>query len=485
MNVIIFTDINNNYGFGRNLGAYTVASNLREHGISTQVIDFFSYITINDLNKIIDKFINKSTKLICFSNTFFNTKESLYKTNRYERVDLFFGTKHFPHEDSFMQLVVKKIKQKNNDVKFVMGGKKTVLFRDSDLIDYWVIGDGEDSILKIYKEEVKGKLIRGEFSDYSKTKMKWDKTDFLFENESLPIEISRGCPFNCAFCSTPKLSSDVGRKSTEIIKSELLYNYDKFGITRYMIVDLTFNESPEKVREFCGLFRSLPFDIEWSAAGRLDILCKYPWMVDELSSSGLRSLWFGIESLNTNTLKVIDKSVVDPEEMKEFMYFLKEKWRNKIIFGSIFIVGLPFESRESIESTFQWVMREDSPLHSVGFYALGIRPVTNKEQLYSPIELDIEKYGYKRVSGKWYNKYSDIWEDEARVIADYYNEKVIEKNGMPPSYFYFSRLKNLRYSEREISKINFDWSVSYLDSIKRTRILKNEYIHELLKNGDI
>jgi lambda repressor-like predicted transcriptional regulator len=96
MEVIIFTDINGKYGFGRNLGAYTIASYLRQKGVTVQVVDFFSSLSYETIKNIIDKYVDKNTRLVCFSNTFFQIEKIIKPTPKLNKNDRFIPASYFP-----------------------------------------------------------------------------------------------------------------------------------------------------------------------------------------------------------------------------------------------------------------------------------------------------------------------------------------------------------------------------------------------------
>jgi radical SAM superfamily enzyme YgiQ (UPF0313 family) len=480
MQIIIFTDINGNYGFGRNLGAYTIASYLRQNNISAQVVDFFSSLREDEVKQICKKYISNDTKFVCFSNTFFQSVRTEYSSHKKDIIERFSSAKYFPHSDEYMIEMISYIRSINKDIKFVMGGKKTRLDRDNSLIDHWIVGDGETSIFKLVTGRTQEKILRYEYLGFEDFKMVWSKNDYIMDGEALPIEFSRGCPFRCAFCATEKRRTNEG-KSAEIIKSELLYNYEKFKTTRYMIVDLTFNETPERTKMYCDIFKSLPFKIEWSAVARLDLMYKNPWMADEMLQAGAKAIWFGIESFNKKALSSVQKLVVDPMELKDYTYILKEKWKDKVVFGSLFIVGLPGETEESLNETLNWIVDKDCPLDAAAFFPLSIREPGNDDQIYSFIANDMKKYGYIWHQKEWINIHTGMTQRRAGELAVKFSDEILKYRKLPPVYFYTSRLKTLGFTENDMKNMRMDYGDSFIESEKRREVLKNKYLKILLQ----
>jgi radical SAM superfamily enzyme YgiQ (UPF0313 family) len=362
-----------------------------------------------------------------------------------------------------------------------MGGKKTRIYKEHPLIDYWVVGDGEASILKIVQGYRDKKILRFPYNDFEKFQMKWSQNDYVLEKEALPIEFSRGCPFKCLFCATKKRNLNEHLKPKEVIRKELIYNYENFGTTRYMIVDLTLNESPERTKDICDTFKSLPFKVEWTGVARLDIMSQNPWMADEMLEAGAKAVWFGMESLNADTLLRINKTNIHPDILKEYTYKLKEKWKDKVLFGSLFIIGLPLETLESVKKTFDWLISDDCPLDSASFHALMIRKPGYDDQIYSPLSNSMKEYGYIWHHDQWFNIHTGISNAKALEVAHGYTEKIIKKKGAQPIYFYYSRMKTLGYTDSELSTINLDFGESFDESEKRREILKKKYLKKLLQ----
>jgi len=481
MQVIIFTDINGNYGFGRNLGAYTIASYLRQNRITVQVVDFFSSLTKDEVNQIADKYVSIDTSLVCFSNTFFQSISSSHNQHKTDVIDKYYSAKYFPHSDEYMVEMIDYICSINPNIKFVMGGKKTRLNKDHHLIDHWIVGDGEVSILKLIRGETKEKILRYPYKGFEYFNMIWSENDFILEDEALPIEFSRGCPFRCAFCATEKRRIDEGIKPIETIKKELLDNYERFGTTRYMVVDLTFNETPERTKAYCNVFKSMPFKMEYSAVARLDMLYRHPWMVDEMLEAGAKAIWFGIESFNPKALSSMKKLTVDPDKLKEFTYVLKEKWGDEVVFGSLFIVGLPGEREDSLQETVEWLTDENCPLDGAAFYPLSIREPGHEDQIYSFIANDMKKYGYLWHQGEWVNIHTGMTQRKAVDLAIKYSDEILKHRRLPPVYFYTSRLKTLGFTDKEMRDMKMDYKESFLKSETRRGMLKDKYLQLLLK----
>ena len=69
MQVILFTDVADTIGYGKYAGTYKIATEVRRCGYTCQVIDLFSFYSLEQLSKIIKKFVTNKTLLVGFSCT--------------------------------------------------------------------------------------------------------------------------------------------------------------------------------------------------------------------------------------------------------------------------------------------------------------------------------------------------------------------------------------------------------------------------------
>ena len=102
--------------------------------------------------------------------------------------------------------------------------------------------------------------------------------------------------FKCSFCSFPLLGRNKHDlsyvKDPAILTKELVYNYEKFNTTNYMITDDTFNESTEKILTVKKAINDSGVNIRFFAYLRADILARFPEQMDILIDMGLMTATF-------------------------------------------------------------------------------------------------------------------------------------------------------------------------------------------------
>lgn len=437
----------------RGIGAYQLASFLRRHDFSVQVIDFTDYFTSEELKSTIEKFVGDNTKILGVSSTFYQrqvSEENLDENKKYIRGSI--GI--LP--DNLLESII-YVKEKHPHIKIAVGGGKSNNFVGDPLFDIVVHGYAETVFLdyltkkNIYPRVSNAEIINGDGIRYDIENMEhvWHEQDLILPKETLPIEISRGCIFKCKFCGYPlngKKKFDYLR-SAKMIVTEIKENYETHGVTNYLFADDTFNDSTYKLEQLYNEISRLSFKINFTTYLRLDLLHAHREQLPLLKELGLRSAFFGIESLNERTGKTIGKGM-DPNKVKEFLLELKrEIWKDDISMLCTFIVGLPHETIESTDASFEWIKKH-------GINSAWTPLYINVEDRYkSDLALNYSDYGYEitdRSKGRWINDIMSF--DQAEAAAERYNSYALPNNYIT-SWILFGLLSYGLYDIEQLQKI--------------------------------
>jgi radical SAM superfamily enzyme YgiQ (UPF0313 family) len=120
------------------------------------------------------------------------------------------------------------------------------------------------------------------------------------------IATSRGCPFNCSFCSVILL---FGRKhrvnSVDRIITEIRQN--GLQASHIFFCDDNFTANRARTKELCHRIIRENLKIEWSAQVRVEA-AKDPELLELMARSGCYVVFVGLESINPATLKAYNKS---------------------------------------------------------------------------------------------------------------------------------------------------------------------------------
>jgi radical SAM superfamily enzyme YgiQ (UPF0313 family) len=396
----------------RTLGAYRLASSLNDSGYSTFVFDFINEFNTNEIKEILDKHIDNETLWVGFSSSFFwsKTDSNVYHRDLKDKM-------YWTYYDEIEKII--KHTKHNKNVKILYGGSKTPYFMIDENVDYYVLGFADTSILDItdylakkkpsiehceqiiINEQIRHKVDSFKYPEPKMDNLSthwWDKKFNILPNESLPMELARGCIFKCKFCNFPLLGKKKGTylRSADEIKDELIKMYESNGTTTYSITDDTLNDDNDKIEKLHKVFTSLPFKPNFSAYLRIDLLNKYPHQAELLSEMGLMGAFFGIETLQNESAKAIGKGL-HPTKVKDRLYWLHEQWKNKVNMSAGFILGLPYDTHEYFYDLLSWSLESDNPLQELLFYPLMMFNHDKKNELkryMSEFNLNPEIYGY-------------------------------------------------------------------------------------------
>jgi hypothetical protein len=175
---------------------------------------------------------------------------------------------------------------------------------------------------------------------------------------------------------------------------------------------------------------------------------KFPEQIKLLKELGVRSVYFGIESLNDLSTKAIGKGL-SSERIKTTLYKCREEWGNEVAIHTNFIVGLPHDTPSSVRSWAKWVL-EESPADSALFYPLHLwlNPLAKATVFQSEFALDAPKHGYTEYMGGWQ---TDVWNHiDAQSLANELNQLLVESGAMKLGSMDIMGLLNFGYTFEEL-----------------------------------
>ena len=157
---------------------------------------------------------------------------------------------------------------------------------------------------------------------------------------------SRGCPYGCTFCTTPRMyGRKVRFRQPALVVDEIELIYREYGFSQISVVDDTFTLNHPHATDLCRelIRRRLP--VKWSIFSRVDTLT--PELLDLMREAGCTCMLFGVESGNQEVLNNIKKGIT-PEKVKTGVRMATEAGIGT--FAS-FILGLPGETPERSRET--------------------------------------------------------------------------------------------------------------------------------------
>ena len=383
--VILFNNIPVIGELSRGIGVYRLATELRKNGYSAFVIDYASLMNIEQFEKIISKVVDNNTVMFGVSSTWFGfQRDQLFSTSKLRSV----------------------LDKYSNSYKLTIGGAFSYEFLDDDY-DHIFIGHSENQIIDFLNSNSCQKIIdwdkkanEGKF-DFNNSLTQFVNTDVLHSDEILGLETSRGCIFNCTFCNYPHKGQNTRdfMKYEDVLYQELMDNYNKYGITRYSIIDDTFNDYTYKLVKIKTVIDRLPFRPTFWAYIRFDLIDAHPEQAQLIYDIGVRAAMHGLETWNDETSKVIKKG--SRQRKINGMKIAKKIWNNDVFINCFYIVGLPKDNVEDVYDFVSFWKEEGYKfIDSVTAFPLYLRDLNNKYAILSDIEKNKQDYGYAMIGPK-------------------------------------------------------------------------------------
>ena len=180
---------------------------------------------------------------------------------------------------------------------------------------------------------------------------------------AFPALSGRGCPFRCNFCY--RMDEGYRVRSSESIIEEIQILKKDYGISYVNFFDELLMSSAERTVTLCEAFIKADLSIKWMCNGRLNFA--KPEVLKVMKKAGCVFINYGIESMDDNMLKVMNKNLTIDQIVKGIEATLAEGISPgfNIIFGNI------GETPEILQKGVEFLLKYDD--HS---QLRTIRPVT-------------------------------------------------------------------------------------------------------------
>ena len=174
-----------------------------------------------------------------------------------------------------------------------------------------------------------------------------------FGYKVVPVQTSRGCPFDCEFCSvTGMFGRQIRFRSTANIIQELRqYNHPRNFVFFY---DDNFTANRKRTKELLQAMIAEKFRFRWSTQVRADV-GNDSELVELMSKAGCQTVFIGFESIDAENLLAIDKrqSVADIETAIALLL------HHRIQIHGMFIFGLDNDTPERLAATADFARRKN------------------------------------------------------------------------------------------------------------------------------
>ncbi len=359
--------------YGDRLGVLSLAAFLEKNHIQVEIIDaLWDDLSLNDLEKIILKSKPDLVGISCYA----GSRSQDFK-------------------------VIKIVKKANPNIVTVLGGPQATttaeeILRNIPELDFIVQGEGELTLLELCKniernKEVKtiqgiaymhdstfiqnplrplvqdldtlpfpARHLHPKYKSPDSSRMFYmDKAVGIYDEKisSVHVMATRGCPYNCLFCSTtPFWRYKTRFRSVENVVKEMESLKNSFGISSVNFADDTLNIDLNYLFSLCKLLVEKKLGFTWqcnfraNASANKDILMR----MKEAGCTGIR---MGVESGSPRILEQVKKGVTK-EQVRNIT-----KWCDEIGLGRRlnFIISFPGETFDEAKSTVEFAKELGEP----------------------------------------------------------------------------------------------------------------------------
>lgn len=282
--------------------------------------------------------------------------------------------------------VARKVKESGSNILNVLGGAHASILPEETLkknpaIDMIVRGEGEKTMLELVetiegnasdlgtvlgltyrtKSGVKSNPSRPPISDldtlpfpafhlFPRGKYRLHPP-FGRRSPAMPIMVSRGCPYNCIFCSKSVFGHKYRNNSPVYVVNQIQLLIEKFGVKEIKFYDDVFTLDRKWVIEICAELKSRNIVVPWTCETRVNLVDDE--LLSIMRAAGCYMIAYGVESGDEGILKDLSKNITLAQIVNAFNLTHKAK----IDTVGYFMLGSPNETPETIKRTIEFAKR--------------------------------------------------------------------------------------------------------------------------------
>lgn len=366
--------------------------------------------------------------------------------------------------------ICRRIKELRPDIVTAVGGLPATmeynLFLDSKVIDYVIFNDGEVRIEKLinnlnngkepeyeldgiayYKE---GQLINipsKELNKYFSSLPYVDRSLIDMEKcfaisrpyapyndgrRTAHIVASKGCPFNCVFCTAVKfVGHKVHFRKLDLLMQEFDELKNKYGVEEIQFMDDNLTINRDFIKELLTSMIKGNYNFKWCTPNGLFFNSLDDELLELMKESGCYQITLAVESGSKRMLKDVIKKSVALDKVKGIVDKAHELGMR--VHG-LFVVGLPGETKEELMQTFEFPFLNN--FDSCSFSAATVFPGTRLEEICETEKFQVDKnssYNYRTTNfiipkgHEWYvmdrNELAELIDKVSGDFYDYSKEK--------------------------------------------------------------
>jgi radical SAM superfamily enzyme YgiQ (UPF0313 family) len=212
---------------------------------------------------------------------------------------------------------------------------------------------------------------------------------YLAFDSHASVVTSRGCPYECIFCSAPAWTGRKVRYRTPSLCVDEIEQLAALGFGEITIEDDLFTLYRKHFLAVCGELIRRDTGIRWNAFSRVDTIT--PEVIRTMAQAGCQAICFGVESGSQEVLDLVKKRS-NLDKVKEAMRMTQDSGISAL---ASFIIGLPGETVETLRKTVEFADELHAEFGSLyGFHILAPFPGTE-------VRDRAQEYGLEILNSDW------------------------------------------------------------------------------------
>lgn len=355
---------------GAQIGVFTLAAVLRQHGYAVDVVNLDEYFL-----DYLKPEMGGPTSGLTESETVEPTSLLAFVLKRLSTFSPdVFGLSSICSSYPLTLRLARELKKLNPDVPVVLGGPQASVVDVATMnaflyVDAVVRGEADESLPIVLDrlrrraslDNIAGVTFRRGHDvvrnpngpvveDLDRVPLPaFDLDAKLKDRDGIHLEIGRGCPFACTFCSTNDFFRRNFRlKSTGQTIAEMRSIKQQYGITYFSMIHDMYTVNRKKVVEFCDALLACGEEYTWGCSARTD--CIDDELIGLMAKAGCHGIFFGIETGSARLQKEINKKL----DLEEAWARIKCGDANGVQMAVALITGFPDETRDDLRDTIHF-----------------------------------------------------------------------------------------------------------------------------------
>lgn len=208
---------------------------------------------------------------------------------------------------------------------------------------------------------------------------------------SLNMITSRGCRYQCRFCSHSVFGNVERRRKPANCADEVAWIIDRYNPDQLWFSDDVFTMDHDWIYQFSAELQRRKIKIPFEAISRADRM-QDPQVIKTLANMGCRRIWIGSESGSDRILKAMRRGV----SSEQIIQAVHNSKKHGIETGIFLMWGYEGETLEDISLTIEHVKKSQPDI----FFTTTVYPIRNTPYYYDIADKTIHPHNWAETSDK-------------------------------------------------------------------------------------